>query len=238
LLDDNDTSDPTIDPTTRPFNLPAINVPDGHVDNRDSVSKLHGPTNDKEDNEESVQPVFSNVYDWFAVEKPTDDNMNGDIPMEKWKFLGTDGVYWESNDDLNGTKHPILEYFLASMPTATIKRILMETNKKLTNQQSELLDIAELLRFFGICILVTQFEFESPQDLWLVNTGSKFISPANFVLTGMLCNQFKEIWSLMTLSAQDYHWMLVDDFVEDYNKHRRVRFCPSEKVCYIVLLQY
>jgi Transposase IS4 len=246
LVPDDDASDATINPTTPPFNVPAVNVPGDTVNHDDSVSELNGPTNDgtestgdEEDNEEEPDlPAFSNAYNWFAVKNPTDDDVNGDIPSMPWKFLGTDGSYWEPNDDPTGTKRPLLEYFLACMPPATIKRILKETNKKLTMHESSLLDIAELLRFFGICILVTRFEFESRRDLWSVNTSTKFIPPANFALTGMSRNRFEEIWSLMTfscqppvrpdnMSTQDYRWMLVDDFVTDYNKHRRVRFRPK-----------
>jgi hypothetical protein len=75
---------------------------------------------------EPVQPIFLNVYDWFATEKPTDDDVNGEIPMAKWKFLGTDGLYWEPDDDPTRTKHTVLDYFLTSMPTATINQKLTE----------------------------------------------------------------------------------------------------------------
>jgi hypothetical protein len=73
------------------------------------------------------------------------------------------------------------------------------------------------------------------------NTGSKFIPTANFATTGMTRDCFEEIWSVLTFSHQEperphgmssaaYRWTLVDDFVDDFNRHRRARFRPSENV--------
>jgi Transposase IS4 len=126
------------------------------------------------------------------------------------------------------------------MPPTSIKRILRETNKKLLEQEADELGIAELLRFFGVCILVIRMQFGRRRELWGRVTGSKYIVPANFAATGMLRNRFKEIWSLLLFSHQeevqpygmssaDYRWTLVDNFVDDYNCHRVARFKPSEK---------
>jgi hypothetical protein len=55
-------------------------------------------------------------------------------------------------------------------------------------------------------------------------------------------NQFDQLWSLITFSRQpkekpatmtweEHRWMLVDDFIENFNKHRATYFYPSEKIC-------
>jgi Transposase IS4 len=159
----------------------------------------------------------------------------------KWRFTGTDAEFMEPKDDKLDSKRTPLEYFLAAMPSASIKQILHETNEKLREQEADELGIAELLRFFGLCILVTRMQFGRRRELWGHVTGSKYIPSANFAATGMSRNQFEEIWSLLSLSHQepvqpigmlsaDYRWMLVDDFVDDFNCHCWARFRPSEMV--------
>jgi Transposase IS4 len=101
--------------------------------------------------------------------------------------------------------------------------------------------IAELLRFFGVRILITHCEFEQRRDLWLLSTGCRFLNPANLGMTGMSRNCFEAIWIMITfskqeltkpddMSSQEHRWQLVDDFVEDYNHHHRSCFRPSERV--------
>jgi hypothetical protein len=58
---------------------------------------------------------------------------------------------------------------------------------------------------------------------------------------GMSRHRFDAIWGYLTFSIQqdnwpsgvssaEYRWMLVDDFVDDYNRHRLAKFRPSELV--------
>jgi Transposase IS4 len=153
----------------------------------------------------------------------------------------------EELDDVSDTKRTPLDYFLASMPPATIKRVLKETNEKLLDREADELIIAELLRFFGVCSLVTRFKFGRRRELWGQATGSKCIPTANFADTGMSGHRFEEIWSVLSFSHQeperpygmssaDYRWTLVDDFVNDFNRHRRARFHPSETVSAATIL--
>jgi Transposase IS4 len=178
-----------------------------------------------------VKPAFKNEYDWFSIDEEDGTDTNGTIPPLKWRFIGADGEFMEPLDDKSDNKRTPLEYFLASMPPTSIKCILHETNKKLREQESEELCIAELLRFFGVCILVTRFKFGRRRELWGLTTGCNYIPTANFASTGMARNRFEEIWSVLSFSHQeptrphgmasaDYRWSLVDDFVDDFNRHR------------------
>jgi Transposase IS4 len=101
--------------------------------------------------------------------------------------------------------------------------------------------MAELLRFFGVCILITRTQFGRRRELWGRASGSKYIAPANLQTTGMSRSRFEELWSVLSfshqeperphgMSAADYRWTLVDDFVDDFNRHRQARFRPSETV--------
>jgi Transposase IS4 len=190
----------------------------------------------------SVEPaVKSDFYDWFLIDEEDDHETNGPVAEIKWRFVGSDGGFMEPNNDKSDRKQTPLDYVLASMPPASIKRVLRETNEKLLERESNEMSIAELLRFFGVCILVTRFKFGRRRELWGANTGSKYIPTANFAATGMTRDRFEEIWSVLTFSHQEpvrphgmssaaYRWTLVDDFVYDFNRHRRARFRPSENV--------
>jgi Transposase IS4 len=189
-----------------------------------------------------VEPAYkSDFHDWFLVDEEDDHETNGPVAEIKWRFVGSDGGFMEPNDDKSDTKRTPLDYFLSTMPPASIKRILRETNAKLLERESNEMGIAEMLRFFGVCILVTRFKFGRRRELWGHTTGSKYIPTANFANTGMSRDRFEEIWSLLTFSHQEperpygmssaaYRWTLVDDFVDDFNRHRRARFRPSETV--------
>jgi hypothetical protein len=106
------------------------------------------------------KPVVKNGLDWFPVKEIVDADINGRIPAIKWCFLGNDDNYMQPDDD-DGTKRSILDYFLSVMPQETIRRVLQETNEKLSTQGKDVLLYPELIRFFGVCILITQFEFET-----------------------------------------------------------------------------
>jgi Transposase IS4 len=132
-----------------------------------------------------VKPAFKNEYDWFSIDEDDDIDTNGPIAPLQWCFIGADGEFMEPLDDVSDTKRTPLDYFLASMPPATFKRVLKETNEKLLAFESDELTMAELLRFFGVCILVTRFKFGRRRELWGQATGSKYIPTANIADTGV-----------------------------------------------------
>jgi hypothetical protein len=102
--------------------------------------------------------------------------------------------------------------------------------------------IGELLQFFGILLLITRFKFGSRRELWNTTTKNRFVPCPKFgETTGMSRNRFEEIWMNLqfseqpkerepTMSTHKFRWKLVDDFVEDFNEHRRQGFRPSELV--------
>jgi Transposase IS4 len=188
-----------------------------------------------------VKPAYKNDYDWFTIGDADDNDTNGPLAPMKWRFIGADGELMEPNDDESDSKRAPLDYFLAMMPPTSIKRILRETNEKLFEREADELGMAELLPFFGVCLLITRTQFGRRRELWGRASGSKYIAPANLQTTGTSHNRFEEIWSVLSFSHQeptqppgmssaDYRWTLVDDFVNDFNRHRLARFKPSETV--------
>ena len=167
--------------------------------------------------------------------------MNGRVCPIMWRFKDKDGMWLREGDDVNLTRS-CLHYFEAAFPSNALRRILHLTNRKLRAKEVDEIDMGELYKFFGICILVTKFEFSSRRDLWSTISNCRYIPPASIgENTGMSRNRFDEIWSSLTFSEQEeerpdymshaaHRWQLVDDFVQDFNDHRRSNFSPSEVV--------
>ena len=96
---------------------------------------------------------------------------------------------------------------------------------------------------FGAIILLTKFQFSKRSTLWSVTPPEKYEPAPNFGRrTGMSRNRFEEITRCIRYSYQhderpdevtseQYRWMLVDDFITNYNNHRAECFKPSELIC-------
>jgi hypothetical protein len=97
--------------------------------------------------------------------------------------------------------------------------------------------MGELLKFFGVLILITRFEFSNRRGLWIPNSNSWFIPTlAIGMTTGVSKHWFDILHANMTLndqpetqpegmSSEKYQWRLVDDF-----EHWRACFRPSEMI--------
>ena len=107
----------------------------------------------------------------------------------------------------------------------------------------------EIVKFFGMILFVTQFEFGSQASLGSNTSTNKYIPAPSFGLTEMPRKGSDDLWMCIRFSDQphnrpsemtseQYHWRLVDDFVKNFNEHRvqnfphRMRFaltspCPS-----------
>jgi Transposase IS4 len=145
-----------------------------------------------------------------------------------WQFQGRDGK-WMSKDDGVELKHTPLDYFMAAFPPNALKQILILTNKSLRKNEGKEIELGELLRFFGVILLITKFDFGRRRELWNTVLSFKYIpSPQFGIHTGMCRNRFEEIWMNLVFSAQlderppdmsmvTYQWMMVDDFVDDFN---------------------
>lgn len=190
----------------------------------------------------AVPVVQTDSFSWFA-ETMGDEDVNGPVREIAWGFRDTGGSWMEDGDDTAG-KRPLLEYFMATMPPAALKRIIRLMNEKLNKAGLEELDVGELIKFFGVLLLITRFEFGDRASLWSTKMDNPYI-PAVCLgeTTGMRRNQFDSIWRYLTFSecpdeqpewvtsSAAHRWMHVDDFVTDFNCHRRANFRPSEIIC-------
>ena len=112
---------------------------------------------------------------------------------------------------------------------------MVENNKQLITH-------SELLKFFGVLILATKYEFTSRASLWSRIPLEKYESAPNFGKTGLSRDRFDVIFKNICFSEQpnqrpdnwnseQFRWACVDDFVNNYNVHRATNCLPSEMLC-------
>jgi len=98
----------------------------------------------------------------------------------------------------------------------------------------------ELLKFIGVTVLATRYEFGARADLWGTTARSKYmLAPAFSLRTGMPRARFDALWSSVPFSKQvvdggdseESRWQLIDEFVSNINLHRSARVTPSDLIC-------
>jgi Transposase IS4 len=132
------------------------------------------------------------------------------------------------------------EYFMEIFPPDALMRIVMLTPEKLREKGKQVTTGGEILKFFGILILGTRYEFGSRADLWSSSSRNIRFDPPAFGRTGMPRDRFDLLFTLITFSKQSdqggvsserHRWQLVDDFVSSINAHREAHVQPTEMLC-------
>lgn len=121
---------------------------------------------------------------------------------------------WRATDEAGGTASPmsdvastrqIVDYFHMMFPPEQLFRMVRLTNCQLTKFEKEPMDVSELLKFFGVILLTTQFEFGARRDLWAVSSNRKYVPAPAFGNTGMSRQRFDDLWRLSRFSYQPDH---------------------------------
>ena len=127
-------------------------------------------------------------------------------------------------------------------PPEQLQLILQLTNNELAMTRKNYTTAGEIVKFFGVMLLVTRFEFGSRASLWSNVTTNNYIPAPSFGLTGMPRKRFDDLRMCIRFSEQppncpsdmtseQYHWRLVDDFVKNFNEHRAQKYSPSDEIC-------
>jgi Transposase IS4 len=130
------------------------------------------------------------------------------------------------------------DYFLAMLPYAHLGEIARLTNIHLQQQKLALISVGELLKFFGVLVLMTRLELGKRHDLWKTSPSSRYIPAPAYGKTGVSRNRFDQISACIRFNDQPkmqgeissvrYRWMLVNDFVSAVNTQRRTMVTASE----------
>ena len=75
--------------------------------------------------------------------------------------------------------------FFMLFPPEQLQLILQLTNNELAMARKNYTTAGEIVKFFGVMLLVTWFEFGSQASLWSNMSTNKYIPAPSFGLTGM-----------------------------------------------------
>jgi hypothetical protein len=204
-----------------------------------------GDSTDSDVNEEAAN---CHGVAWYKDNAKTLVDINGPYQQREWSLrTPVEGVSIVPGCDIQ-RRHSRLEYFLMMFPPAQFNLMHRLTNEQLEklgvlhNVHYKAMSKGELLKFVGVLILTTRFEFGCRASLWSTTAPYKYVPAPQFGKTGMPRHRFDTILRCLRfsdqppvrqegMSAERYRWMLVDDFVGNFNLHRAVTFSPSSHIC-------
>ena len=167
--------------------------------------------------------------EWFVDDLATKLPVNGNYHFRNWAIKTRMGYMLGQGGD-NQSSYSCLEYFLMLFPPEQLQLILQLTNNELAMARKSYTTAGEIVKFFGVMLLVTWFEFGSRASLWSNMSTNEYIPAPLFGLTGMPRKWFDDLWMCIRFSDQprnhpsemtseQYCWRLVDDFVKNFNEH-------------------
>ena len=177
-------------------------------------------------NDTPLPEAAAMVHDqeWFVNDPAMKLPVNGNYHFCNWAIKTRMGYMLRQGGD-HQNSYSRLEYFLMLFPPEQLQLILQLTNIELAMARKNYTTAGEIVKFFGVMLLVTWFEFGSQASLWSNTSTNKYIPAPSFGLTGMPQKQFDDLWMCIRFSDQprncpsdmtseQYHWRLVDDFVK------------------------
>ncbi len=204
-----------------------------------SFREVSSPSGRPQRNATMVASV--NDTNWYHEPNVTLFDINGPVRYREWGVRTPTGdvLYPGNNSD---ERYSRMDIFMLMFPPRQLDHMLKATNDQLEIRQKRKTTKQELLKFFGIIILCTKYEFTSRSSLWSTDPISKYELPPTFGRTGMGRVRFDELWTSVRFSYQPptrpedvsseaYRWSLVDGFVSRFNNHRASTFIPSEFIC-------
>jgi len=149
-------------------------------------------------------------------------------------------VIFEEGDTVGQTRTPY-DYFLAMFSMNQLTRMVRLTSPALEGRGMQPTTRGELLKFIGVTMLATRYEFGSRAELWSTKPRNSYlVAPAFGERTGLSRCRFDALWSCVAFSEQtsggrddseQSRWELITDFVDSINAHRDAHVSPSEYIC-------
>ena len=175
--------------------------------------------------------------------------VNGKSSSRCWELQDQYGRGTEFTPGCDCGKSPQfkpIDFFLAVFPKLQLRQMQERTSAALMNVQPKALQpttIGEILKFFGVLLTITRYEFGLRSSLWTTKGFTRLVPPPNLgEKTGMSRERFDALWRYMVWSEQpierpegmsheEWQWSLVQDFVDNFNDHREMFFFASNLLC-------
>jgi Transposase IS4 len=182
--------------------------------------------------------------EWFTGE--TEVDVNGPVPFRYWKMTDQYNhartFFPGCDDDPFRRSVTPFDCFMACFPRKQLKLMVTQTTLNLREDGKVGTRIGELLKWFGVSILMTMFEFGDRSTLWERKRKTcKYIPPPEFGQTGMSRDRYDHInrhlvWSSQPaecpegMRSDEWRWKLIQDFVTRFNEHRKSHYTPSSVI--------
>ena len=151
-------------------------------------------------------------------------------------------VHGEGVHDGDKKKYTPYEFFMACFPKQQLTEMVSGTSTRLQLRGKPPVTKGEMLKWMGITILATRFEFGTRGSLWSTTSSTKYIPAPAFGKTGMSRDRYDDIWACCQwsfqpavrpddMSSEEHRWMLVQDFVDNFNVHRKQYYSCSCLIC-------
>lgn len=151
---------------------PSILLPQPHTDQNTTESQSLRVSNC------CNPPCDTVVHKRHWTVRPIISPLNGDIRSRAWQIATQSGDVFKQHSRQSDVS-PI-SCFFATFRMSYFSSIWTLTNNNLKNDNLDITTNGEILKFFGILILITRFEFSSRRDLWKRKDISKYIPSAQF----------------------------------------------------------
>ena len=195
-----------------------------------------------DDNPELPKEIQAGDVTWKVDNDEALGPLNGHRAPFRWVCRDAMGnEYFDGSHAAPHQDKSVLPFFLMMCPPACLNTWVKETNIQLAKAHKKMTDRGEVLRFLGVLILITRFEFGNRRDLWSNVSTSRFIPSPKLGQTGMSRGRFDDLFSFFRwshqpderpefMTAEAYRWMLIEDCYEHFNVHRVQYFIPSSDV--------
>ena len=176
--------------------------------------------------------------EWFTADTDATRKMKK-VPIRQWAVKDAFGekVYPGTNRNLSR-----LDAFMMMFPQQHLNDMIEMANSNLDREGLARTTMGELVKFFGIIIMMTRVKMKARRDLWNTSARSRYLPAYNFGAMGMSRHRWDQLWKHIRWSEQPstrpegmtherWRWKLISDFVDQFNEHRATRFIPSDIVC-------
>ena len=121
--------------------------------------------------------------------------------MCEMRVIGGQYIVEGDNFRTSATRSPI-DYFMAALPHEHLLNMVKWTSEELQEKGKRGVSIGELLKFIGVLVLGTRYQFGKRRELWAVQAKNRLQSAPCFgTKTGMPRNRFEDIWSSLVLAG-------------------------------------
>lgn len=174
---------------------------------------------------------------------PVSQPVGGPVARRLWSVRTMPGeVIMEGGDSVGvGRSRTAYDYFLSMFPMDQLTRMVRLTSTNLQGRGLQATTAGEMLKFIGVLILATCYEFGARAELWATNARNSYlVAPAFGERTGLSRCRFDALWTSLRFSerrcggdddSEESRWELVSEFVCSINDHRQAHVSPSEYIC-------